>query len=207
MEKHNSFDDERPYEYIVVIGISTGGPQLLSRVVPLIDADLPATYVIVQHMPQGFTKNLATRLDSISGLAVQEAVHDAYLKRGNVYIAPGGKHLKLVNGLRPRLQVSDEAPYKGHKPSINMMVSSLARLNSSKRLVVAILTGMGEDGLEGVKELKRCCSCKVLAQNEATSVVYGMPKAIIEAGCADYVVPEEQIAMTIKKIVEAHYGH
>lgn len=198
---------EQDYDYIIAMGISTGGPKLLSEMIPVLEADLSATYLIVQHMPQGFTKNLAARLNSLSELEVKEAEHEEVLRRGTVYIAPGGKQLKIINGLKPRIQITDDLPYKGHKPSVNMMLSSLAELkNCSKKMIAIIMTGMGTDGLEGVSDLKRIHSCQVIAQDQVSSTIYGMPKAIVNAGLADYIVAADNITKIIKKIVGDNHG-
>ena len=199
--------EEQQYEYIIAMGISTGGPKLLSQIIPTLEQNLSATYLIVQHMPQGFTKNLAARLNSLSALEVKEAEHEEVLKRGTVYIAPGGKQLKIINGLRPQINITDDLPYKGHKPSVNIMMSSLAELKScSKKMIAVIMTGMGSDGLEGVSDLKRTYPCEVIAQDQASSTVYGMPKAIANAGLADYIASAENITQIIKRIVGDNHG-
>ncbi|WP_410496710.1 CheB methylesterase domain-containing protein [Cellulosilyticum sp. ST5] len=199
--------EEQQYEYIIAMGISTGGPKLLSQIIPTLEQNLSATYLIVQHMPQGFTKNLAARLNSLSALEVKEAEHEEVLKRGTVYIAPGGKQLKIINGLRPQINITDDLPYKGHKPSVNIMMSSLAGLKScSKKMIAVIMTGMGSDGLEGVSDLKRTYPCEVIAQDQASSTVYGMPKAIANAGLADYIASAENITQIIKRIVGDNHG-
>lgn len=200
-------DKEIQYEYIVAMGISTGGPKLLSQIIKSLDENLSATYVIVQHMPVGFTKNLAERLNSLTKLTVKEAEEGEYLRRGFVYIAPGGFQLKVVNGAKPQIQLTDELPYKGHKPSVNMMLLSLLEMkNDSKKILAVIMTGMGSDGLEGVMSLKKACNCKVIAQDQASSTVFGMPKAIINAGLADYIVSGECISQKIKEIVGDSHG-
>ena len=199
--------EEQQYEYIIAMGISTGGPKLLSQIIPTLEQNLSATYLIVQHMPQGYTKNLAARLNSLSALEVKEAEHEEVLKRGTVYIAPGGKQLKIINGLRPQINITDDLPYKGHKPSVNIMMSSLAELKScSKKMIAVIMTGMGSDGLEGVSDLKRTYPCEVIAQDQASSTVYGMPKAIANAGLADYIASAENITQIIKRIVGDNHG-
>ena len=199
--------EEQQYEYIIAMGISTGGPKLLSQIIPTLEQNLSATYLIVQHMPQGFTKNLAARLNSLSALEVKEAEHEEVLKRGTVYISPGGKQLKIINGLRPQINITDDLPYKGHKPSVNIMMSSLAELKScSKKMIAVIMTGMGSDGLEGVSDLKRTYPCEVIAQDQASSTVYGMPKAIANAGLADYIASAENITQIIKRIVGDNHG-
>ncbi len=195
-------EDGTSYEYIVTIGISTGGPKLLNQLVALLDTDLSATYVIAQHMPAGFTKPLAERLNSISSLVVKEAEEGDKLKKGVIYIAPGGRQLKIVNGVTPQVTIIEDNFFKGAKPSVNIMLESLAALKlKNKKIIAIIMTGMGNDGLEGVKILREKQECIVIAQNQETSTVFGMPKAIINAELADYIVPADKIATTIKKIV------
>lgn len=189
------------YEYIIAIGTSTGGPKALNTVITALDTGLSAAYIVVQHMPTGFTKSLANRLDELSQLSVKEAEHREIIKKGTVYIAPGGKQLTVTNSRKHEITLSDDMPYKGHRPSVNIMYKSLAELKSKKKIIVVIMTGMGSDGLEGVQLLKQRVQVKVIAQNEATSVVYGMPKVVVDGGYADYVVPLNQVAETIKKIM------
>ncbi len=196
--------DDTGYEYIVAMGISTGGPKLLSQIIPRLDPNLSATYLIVQHMPEGFTKNLAKRLDSISDIGVKEASHKEVLKRGVAYIAPGGKQLRIFDINFPYIEISqEESSYKGLKPSVNVMLQSLDKLKDSNKIIIAvIMTGMGNDGLEGVRALKiNNKECKVIAQDKESSTIYGMPKSIVESGLADYVVSADDIVEIIKKIV------
>lgn len=189
------------YEYLVLMGISTGGPKTLNTVIQNIDPAWSATYVIVQHMLPGFTKNLAQRLNECSKIIVKEAEHGEKLRRGVAYIAEAGKHLRIVNSNAPEIAVSDEEPYQSHKPSVNIMVSSVAKLKTKKKIIGVIMTGMGSDGLEGFLELKKSSDCIIIAQDKETSTVYGMPRAIINAGLADYVVPESDIAAKLKMIM------
>ncbi len=195
------------YEYIIAMGISTGGPKLLNQLLAEFEEELSATYVIVQHMPPGFTKPLADRLNKISKVHVKEAEDGEKLKRGVVYIAPGGKQLQIVNASFPQIRLSDEDPYQGHKPSVNVMLHSLAALDLNKKsIITVIMTGMGTDGLEGVTHLRQVHNCIVIAQDQESSTVYGMPKAVVNAGVADYVVPANEINQTIKKIVGDSHG-
>lgn len=198
---------DNSYEYIIAMGISTGGPKLLSQLIKTLDEEIPATYIIVQHMPIGFTKNLAERLNTLTKLTVKEAEAGEILRRGVVYIAPGGYQIKVINGARPQIELTDELPYKGHKPSVNVLLLSLAHLQKYTRKIMAvIMTGMGCDGLEGVTELKKVCSCQVIAQNQSSSTVFGMPKAIINAGLADFIVSGESISQKIKEIAGNRHG-
>ncbi len=204
---YNDLEENRQYQYIVAMGISTGGPKLLNQIIPTLDENLSATYIIVQHMPEGFTKNLAMRLNTLSKVEVKEAEDQEILKRGTVYIAPGGKQLRIMNGLKPQIQLTDDLPYKGHKPSVNVMLNSLAELSKcSKKMIAVIMTGMGSDGLEGVTELKKSSECTVIAQDQASSTVYGMPKAIVNAGLADYIISADEITQIIKRIVGDKHG-
>lgn len=205
--RYITYEQEDKYEYIVAMGISTGGPKLLSKLVKDLDDKLDATYIVVQHMPPGFTKTLAERLDTMSALKVREAEDGDLLKRGVVYIAPGGRHLRITNTASPKIRITDEEPYKGHKPSVNIMLNSLVDLDTTqKKIITVIMTGMGNDGLEGISNLKKVKKCQVIAQDQATSTVYGMPKAIVNAGLADYVVASTHITEIIKKIVGDNYG-
>lgn len=198
---------EKNYEYIVAMGISTGGPKLLSELIQKLDENLSATYIIVQHMPPGFTKTLAERLNTMTKLTVKEAVQGDVLKRGEVYIAPGGKQLKVSGTANPHIIITDEEPYKGHKPSVNVMMNALAQQRGChKKYIAVIMTGMGSDGLEGVMNLKKSQKCTVIAQDEASCIVYGMPKAIINAGLADYICPSHEITKMIKKIAGDQNG-
>lgn len=198
---------DKSYEYIIAMGISTGGPKLLSQLIKTLDEEIPATYIIVQHMPIGFTKNLAERLNTLTKLTVKEAEAGETLRRGVVYIAPGGYQLKVINGLRPQIELTDELPYKGHKPSVNVMLLSLARLQKYMgKMIAVIMTGMGCDGLEGITELKKVYPCQVIAQDQSSSTVFGMPKAIINAGLADFIVSGESISQKIKEIAGDRHG-
>lgn len=191
----------KDYKYIVAIGTSTGGPKALSKVISAIPKDLPAAYVVVQHMPGGFTKSLADRLDSISELTVKEAVNGDVLEKGVVYVAPGGYQLRIVNATRPEIRITDEEAYKSHKPAVNIMMRSLSELKTDKKLICIIMTGMGADGLEGIEQIKSVRPVTVLAESEETCIVYGMPKAIVNAKLADHVVPLDRIVNTIIKVM------
>ena len=198
---------EQSYQYIVAMGISTGGPKLLSQLISTLDENLPATYLIVQHMPSGFTKSLAERLNALTNLTVKEAEQGEYLKRGVIYIAPGGYQLKVMSGLKPYIDLRDDPSYKGHKPSVNIMLLSLAQqVNYKEKIIAVIMTGMGNDGLEGVMELKKRGNCQVIAQDQSSSVVFGMPKAIISEGLADFIVSGKDISQKIKDIVGDRHG-
>ena len=185
---------------LVVIGTSTGGPQALQTVVTRLPGNLPCGVVIVQHMPAGFTKSLADRLNSISEIAVKEAENDEIIKPGQVYIAPGNFHLRIfpAGGGNRKIVLSQEPPVGNHRPAVNVMFDSAAPFG--KDLVSVIMTGMGSDGCEGMKKIKANGGYSI-AQDESSCVVYGMPKAVVDAGLADEVKPLTKIAEAIVEAV------
>ena len=180
------------------ISSSTGGPKSLQSVIPLLPADLDAPVLVVQHMPAGFTASLAERLDNLSQIHVKEAAEGEELKKGWVYIAMGGKHLHVVTSPAGRhtLHLSEEPYREGVRPCANYMYESLqdSRFDT---VVCAVMTGMGADGTEGIGKLRTSRKTYVIAQDQETSIVFGMPKSIIAAGLADQVVPLDQIAQEI----------
>ena len=186
---------------IVAIGTSTGGPRALQSLISELPANLNAPIVVVQHMPPSFTKSLAERLDSISKLNVKEAEEGDVLTNGCVYIAPGGNHLILdyING-DYLIHIDDGPKVSGHKPSVDVMMSSLSKLDKV-RLAGVILTGMGSDGASGLYELKGKQGY-VIAQNEESCVVFGMPKSAINRGVVDTVLPLSEISKEIIDFVE-----
>ena len=183
----------------IALGVSTGGPISLQKVIPLLSENLNVPIFIVQHMPPKFTKSLADRLDGMSKLSVKEAEHGDVVKKNFVYIAPGGKHMVFVKiGVDVKILLSDEPTTSLHRPSVDVMFKSAISIYG-KKMLGAIMTGMGKDGLEGIAELKKIGG-NCLAQNANSCVVYGMPKAIVDAGYADIVVPLEQIANKINMV-------
>jgi two-component system chemotaxis response regulator CheB len=190
---------QRPPE-IVAIGISTGGPSALHAMLPRLSADLPVPIVIVQHMPPKFTRSLADDLDRNARVHVKEAANGERLEPGTVYIAPGGLQTKMEAKFgRFKVVVTDDAPEKNCKPSVDYLFRSLADQAPTRTLGV-IMTGMGDDGAEGCGLLKRRGGY-VLAQDAATCVVYGMPRQVIEAGLVDLIRPLDQIADAIEQAV------
>lgn len=182
---------------IVAVASSTGGPKALHAVIPRLPAKLGAPVVIVQHMPAGFTASLAERLNTLCELTVKEAAEGDVLEPGKVYIAMGGKHLNIrASGGRHVISYSDERPREGVKPCANYMYESLADCRYDMVLCV-VMTGMGADGTKGITHLKNKKKIHVIAQNEDSCAVYGMPKNIVNSGLADQVVPLEQIAQEI----------
>ena len=185
---------------LVVIGSSTGGPQALQELITRLPTGFRCPILIVQHMPAGFTGLLANRLDTLSPLVVKEAQDGEPIRYGRIYIAFGDKHLRLVEeqGVR-KISLGDDPPVGRHRPAVNVMFESVAHLG--RQVVAVILTGMGSDGLEGTKQIK-AQGGHVIAQDEATCVVYGMPKAVVQAGLADEVCALPDIADAIVAAVE-----
>ncbi|MCP4581290.1 MAG: chemotaxis response regulator protein-glutamate methylesterase [candidate division Zixibacteria bacterium] len=181
---------------IVAIGASTGGPPALQAIIPRLPRNLPVPVVIVQHMPPTFTKSLADRLNSLSKVAVKEAEQSEPLKAGVVYISPGSQHLTVKDSSSlKQVRLSDEPSDTLHKPAVDVMMRSVANAYGSKTLGV-ILTGMGSDGLEGLKVVKQKGG-KILAQNEDSCVVYGMPRSVVENKLANKVVHIDRMANEI----------
>ncbi len=177
---------------VLAIGTSTGGPPALGRVIPCLPGDYPLPVLVVQHMPAGFTRSLALDLDKKSPLEVLEAEEGMEIRRGRVYIAPGGKQMKVgVLGEKKILRITDDPPENACKPSVDYLFRSLAEVYPGK-VLAAVLTGMGRDGAKGALALKAKGAC-VMVQDEETCLVYGMPKAVVEAGAADKVLPLEEI--------------
>lgn len=182
----------------VMIGTSTGGPRALQEVLTKIPESIDAPILIVQHMPPGFTKSLAERLDGLSKITVKEAEDGETLVNGTAYVAPGGKHLKVkkVGGIY-QVWLDEVDPLRsGHRPAVDALFESAAELTNVNYLVV-IMTGMGYDGLAGVVRLKECGHTIAIAESAETSVVYGMPKAIVDAGLADEIVNIQNMTSAI----------
>lgn len=178
---------------IVVVGVSTGGPDALCKVLPGIPRDLPVPMVMVQHMPAVFTRLLAERLTLKSPMPVKEAAGGESLTPGTIWLAPGGKHLTLCgNRSGVRLELDMSPPRNFCRPSVDVLIESAAGIYGAGTLA-AILTGMGSDGLHGC-EMVRKRGGQVVAQDEETSVVWGMPGAVVRAGVADAVRPLTMIA-------------
>ncbi|MBO8142028.1 MAG: chemotaxis response regulator protein-glutamate methylesterase [Firmicutes bacterium] len=167
----------------VIVGSSTGGPGALSTLLSGLPAGFPRPIIIVQHMPPGFTASLAHRLDSLSPLSVREAVEGRVPRAGEVWVARGGRH--LVFDRRGRMRFSDAPPHLGVRPAVDVTLESAVDVWGGSVLAV-ILTGMGVDGCRGARKLKKAGG-QVLAQDEATSVVYGMPRAVAELALADEI--------------------
>ena len=182
---------------IVLIGVSTGGPTALAQVLPGFPAKIGAPVFIVQHMPPLFTEALAQRLQTKSVIQVKEAQNGETARTDCVYLAPGGRHMKLAPGPQGEIliRITDDPPENACRPSVDYLFRSVA-LHFPGRSVAAILTGMGNDGTEGVRMLKRS-GCLSIAQDEASCVVFGMPREAIAAGVIDNIVPLSKVADAI----------
>lgn len=170
--------------------------------IPNLPANLKAPVLIVQHMPPLFTKSLANSLNNKSKLEVKEAQDGDRIETGKIYIAPGGKQMKIVagaDGISRKLKITDDPPINSCKPSADYLFVSIAQ-HYVGRATGVIMTGMGSDGSEGLKQMKNTGSL-IIAQDEATCTVYGMPKKPIESGIADVIAPLNKIADEITKTV------
>ncbi len=187
---------------IIALACSTGGPKALQSVIPYLPAALNAPMVLVQHMPAGFTKSMAERLDEVSPIHVKEAEDGDVLEKGTVYVAPGGRHMevrKLPDGTH-KIRLNDMPAIGGLRPCANVTYDSLRECGYAQ-VICVVLTGMGADGTNGILSLAKTKPVHVIAQDAATSVVYGMPKAIAETGLVDEVVPLTEVAKSIIKNV------
>jgi two-component system chemotaxis response regulator CheB len=192
---------------LVLIGTSTGGPKALYEVIPTLPENLSAGILVVQHMPPGFTRSLAERLDAVSPLHVKEAEDGEEIVDGTVYIAPGDYHFKvrtsgqggILERRRLYVNLTKDPQVSGHRPSVDVMMTSVAQ-NFWAPMVAVILTGMGQDGTQGLKQLKTK-QCRILVEDESTCVVFGMPKAAIAAGIVDRIVPLTRISTEIQMML------
>ncbi len=190
-----------PMKYnALAMGISTGGPISLQKIVPVLSTKISVPVFIVQHMPPKFTASLAQRLNSMSSLEVKEAENNEVVRKGVVYIAKGGFHMIVKKvGINIVIETSEMPKEHLHKPSVDVLFDSIEKVYGKNTLSV-IMTGMGKDGLEGVKKIK-LVGGHCIAQDENTCVVYGMPRAIVENGLADTIAPLEEIPNIINKAV------
>jgi two-component system, chemotaxis family, protein-glutamate methylesterase/glutaminase len=183
---------------VLVIGSSTGGPEALARVVPALPASLPVPVLVVQHMPPVFTRQFAQRLDRLAALRVVEAVDGTPLLPGTVHLAPGDHHLVIRNTGRGLTTALNQAPPENFcRPAVDPLFRSAVAAFDGAVLAV-VLTGMGSDGRAGAAEI-RSAGGRVVVQDQATSVVWGMPGAIAQAGLADDILPLDRIAETVLK--------
>ena len=181
---------------LVAIGTSTGGPVALKDVLTKLPQDFPVGVVVVQHMPPVFTKAFAERLDSCCAVRVKEAENGDAILPGKVLIAPGNWHMSVSRfGVEPRVLLNQSETVNGHRPSVDVLMHSVAREYGSRAIGV-IMTGMGKDGAQGLHEL-RVRGGRVIAQDKGSSVIYGMNREVVESGDAHEVVPVDQIALRL----------
>jgi len=179
---------------VVAIGSSTGGTRALAEIMPRLPSELNAAYLLVQHMPLGFTKSLADRLNSRCKVSVREAEEGNPIKRGQALLAPAGWHMKVAED-GAKVALTKDPPKHGVRPSVDVMMDSLAE-RSARPLVAVILTGMGHDGAKGLTAIKKKGG-RTIAEDKSTCVVYGMPKSAAETGAVDEVLPLDQIPEAI----------
>ena len=180
-------------DMVLAIGASTGGVEALLTILSAFPADCPAT-VVTQHMPATFTRSFAARLDKVSAASVAEASDGAPLAPGCIYIAPGGEAHLEVSGATPRCRLIRSDTVSGHRPSVDVLFRSVARLH--RPIAGVILTGMGRDGAQGLLEMRQA-GARTLGQDEATSVVYGMPRAAFEVGAVERQLPLSRLSAAI----------
>jgi len=180
---------------LVVIAASTGGPLALEKVLSGLNADFPVPILLVQHIPASFTENLATSLNGKTGLTIKVAENREAIAPGTVYLAPGGSHMKLSE--KNTIMLDDSPPKNGLRPAADVLFESIADNYKGSGILAVVLTGMGNDGRDGLKKLKSKKHCFCISQSEISCVVYGMPRAIEEEGLADKVLDLDKISYYI----------
>lgn len=188
---------------LIVIGVSTGGPKALEQMIPTISVSIPCPILIVQHMPPLFTQSLAEKLQEKTQLKVTEAQDGELIEAGHVYIAPGGRHLVVRRKLPkepPYLAINDTPPVNNCRPSIDVLLRSVARVIKGNVLAI-MMTGMGRDGTDGVRVLKRQGNHHLcFIQDEASSIVWGMPGSVYRAGLADKILPLDKLGQRMTEL-------
>jgi two-component system chemotaxis response regulator CheB len=192
-----------PFQHLIAIGTSTGGPRALHAVVTALPANLPAPVLMVQHMPPKFTKSLADRLDAASAITVVEAEDGMKVEKGVAYLAPGGQHMRMIqDGAGSyRIQLGSDDPVSGHRPSVNVLFHSLVPFTGFKKYVV-LMTGMGSDGAKGMQELALAGAAATIAEAEETCVVYGMPRAAVQLECVTHILPLHEIPGKLSEMIQ-----
>ncbi|MGL4791912.1 MAG: CheB methylesterase domain-containing protein [Anaerotignaceae bacterium] len=185
---------------LMVIASSTGGPRALETVISGLNKKLNIPILIVQHMPKGFTANLANTLNKIYAGNVYESEDGLSIESGNIYIAKGGYH--TVVDSQKKLRLNCEPMINGVRPSADVLFNSVAKVFVNKNVLAIVLTGMGSDGANGVLQLKKVCNCVCITQNEESCIIYGMPKAIVEANLADKILSLSNISGGILRTLE-----
>lgn len=189
---------------LVVIASSTGGPVAVERVLSELGEDFSKPVLLVQHMPPDFTRTFSESLDKKCFLSVREAYDGQSIRAGQVLVAPGGYHMIVekaaMSGKQVRINLEEHV--NGVRPAADVLFKSVAKVYEGARILAIILTGMGTDGREGIRNLKKSCTCYCIVQNEETCVVYGMPKSVVEAGLSDEVLGITEIAARIRHIAQ-----
>ncbi len=186
---------------IVVIGSSTGGPAALMQIFGAFTDVPPCAFLVAQHMPAGFTRGFAERLDRLTPFSVREAESGESPRAGTVLIAPGGQHLEFET--REKLavsQIGDDSDFEKYTPSVDRLFRSAAK-RTGENLLAVVLTGMGDDGREGACQVK-AAGGRVIAESEETAVIYGMPKQVVDAGAADQILPLHEIPVAVQRGVD-----
>jgi two-component system chemotaxis response regulator CheB len=205
-EKISAAKAAPPPSKLVAIGISTGGPQALEFLLAQLPPDFPGAIVVVQHMPEGFTEMFARRLDELCSLRVKEAQSGDTLQAGRVLICPGSRHMKVKRLTMGDIVVlNDDVRVNGHRPSVDVLFRSAAE-EFGPQAVAALMTGMGDDGAEGLGAVKKAGGMTI-AQSEESCVVFGMPKAAIERGYATRVVALDVLSATLQALCGRNDGH
>ncbi|MHA6251276.1 protein-glutamate methylesterase/protein-glutamine glutaminase [Oceanobacillus sp. CAU 1775] len=186
---------------IIVLGTSTGGPRALQKVITSLPKDFRTPILIVQHMPKGFTKSLADRLNGMTHLHVKEAEHGEVIQAKSVYIAPGGFHMRVEKvGSNFVIHTSQDAPINNHRPSVDALFFSASKLYNINKIAV-VLTGMGNDGSAGIINMKEeDQDTIILSESEKTATIYGMPRAAYETNVVDQVLPIDQVGKFLGEI-------
>lgn len=192
-KKHEQLKTDDEIQKVIIIGSSTGGPRALYEIIPTIPADIPATILMVQHMPPKFTKSMAERLNQLSEISIKEAENGDLIKTGQALLAPGGYHMCVGNN--KKILLTDDKPRSGLRPCVDTTMETAVNIFGNICTGV-ILTGMGHDGTQGAAAIK-AMGGTVIAQDEGSCVVYGMPRSVVENGLADKVVPLNEIVKEI----------
>lgn len=203
VEQSKAIRTEQEKIDLIVIAASTGGPEALEKILTKLSTSFVQPILIVQHMPRDFTKVWAKMLDQKCPLQVAEAQDGDRIMPGQVLIAPGGQHMLVGHdGSEIIVQLSDEPSIHGVRPAADVLFESVAKVCQGGSVLAVILTGMGHDGEEGVRAMKKGCQCYCLVQSELTCVVYGMPKSVVEAGLADEILNVEDMAERIQRLCQ-----
>ncbi|MEO3945084.1 CheB methylesterase domain-containing protein [Gorillibacterium sp. CAU 1737] len=192
-----------PFQNLIAIGTSTGGPRALHAVLTALPGNLNAPVLVVQHMPPKFTKSLAERLNANSAITVVEAADGMTVEKGTAYIAPGGQHMLMIRDDKGqyRIKLTLDDPVSGHRPSVNVMFESLLSFTELKRYVV-LMTGMGSDGAKGMQALALSGAAATIAEAEETCVVYGMPRAAVQLECVTHILPLHEIPGKLSVMIQ-----